>query len=485
MHVHTNGKHAGIVGVNQTEETKPGIQSREVLVEASYIHPDLLAEAVADEKVEQDELYYKTSRGSNSDLSFGLSFLACLMEQYTVLNCYEGSLDVLVEREREKVLVDAHEVSAIIGMEVDLGKIVTVLQKLGFEITAMNEHQVATKVPFFRHDIKHIQDIAEEIVRIIGINNIPAKPLVFMEQKRLNATSDRYKAKKSLRNRAVGVGFYENVSYVFSEKAVLQKYGFEITNESLELANPIAEELNTLRSTLLTNLLLSVKRNVSYSKKSIPLFEIGAVFDKERNQSERMGFVFAGQVEAESVKNAGKPAQIDFAGFTQKLGSVIGGFELVPCSVENGLLHPYQSADIVIDGKVCGFMSKLHPTVQETYGIPVTFIAEIDLEVLLPKHKNARPISKFQGVYKDLSIVVEKHINYFEVAKVLESLDLPMLQESYPVDIYTDEKLGEKKSLTIRFFIQSMEKTLEEADIEDVMNQVMGALQQECGAELR
>jgi len=485
MHVHTNGKHVGIVGVNQTEESKPTSTTKEVLIEASYIHPDVLVEAVSNEDIEKDDLYYKTSRGSNSDLTFGLSFFAALMEQYTDINCYEGSLDVEVEREQEKVLVDANEISSIIGMEVDLGKIATVLQKLDFEITAMNDHQIATKVPFFRHDIKNIQDIAEEIVRIIGINNIPAKPLVFAEKKRLNSTSDRYKAKKSLRNRAVGVGFYENVSYVFSEKAVLEKYGFVTTDEALELANPIAEELNTLRSTLLTNLLLAVKRNVSYTKKSIPLFEIGAVFDAHRNQSEKMALVFSGQVEPESVKNAGKPAVIDFATFTQKLGSVIGHFELVPCTYENGLIHPYQSADIIKDGKICGFMSKLHPVVQEEYGVPVTFIAEIDFDVLLPKHINAKPISNFQGVYKDLSIVIDKSMNYFEIAKVLSALDLPMLKESYPIDVYTDEKLGDKKSLTIRFFIQSMDKTLEEKDIEGVMDQIMEALKSQCGAEMR
>ncbi|MCF6205905.1 MAG: phenylalanine--tRNA ligase subunit beta [Sulfurovum sp.] len=485
IHIHANGKHIGIAGVNQIEETKPTTQSREVLIEASYINPDLLSEAVADGKFETDDLYYKTSRGSNPDLAFGLAYLASVLEQYTDIDCYEGSLDVEIESEEEKVLVDAGEISAIVGMNIELSKIATVLKKLGFEITAMNDHQLATKVPLFRHDIRNIQDIAEEIVRIVGINNIPAKPLFFAEKMRLNETSHRYKAKKALRNRAVGVGFYENVSYVFSEKAMLEKYGFVTTEASLELANPIAEELNTLRSTLLVNLLLAVKRNVSYSKKSIPLFEIGAVFDAKRVQSERMGFVFAGQVEPESVKNAGKPAVIDFATFTQKLGAVIGHFELVPCSYENGLIHPYQSADIIIDGKVCGFMSKLHPTVQEAYDVPVTFIAEVDFEALMPKHINARPISKFQGVYKDLSIVIDKSLNYYEVAKVLQSLELPMLKESYPVDVYTDEKLGDKKSLTIRFFIQSMEKTLEESDIENVMNQIMEALQKHCGAELR
>ena len=485
IHVHANGKHVSIVGVSQSEESKPTANSSEVLIEASYIHPDLLAEAVANEKIGTDDLYYKTSRGSNSDLGFGLGYLAYLMEHNTEIECYEGSMDVEVEREHEKVLVDAGEISDIVGMEIELSKIAVVLQKLGFEITAMNDHQLATKVPFFRHDIKNIQDIAEEIVRIVGINNIPSKPLVFAEKKRLNETSSRYAAKKRLRNRAIGVGFYENISYVFSEKEVLERYGFETTDEALALANPIAEELNTLRSTLLVNMLQAVKRNVSYSKKSIPLFEIGAVFDSARTQHEKIGFVFAGQAERESVTNAGKPQVIDFASFVGKLGSVIGHFDLVPCTFENGLIHPYQSADIVIDGKVCGFVSKLHPSVQEHYDIPVTFIAEIDFDVLMPKHINAKPISKFQGVYKDLSVVIDKSIRYYEVAKVLNGLDLPLLKESYPVDIYTDEKLGEKKSLTIRFFIQSMEKTLEESDIEHVMEEIMRALQEHFGAELR
>ncbi len=198
-----------------------------------------------------------------------------------------------------------------------------------------------------------------------------------------------------------------------------------------------------------------------------------------------MSFVFSGQVEGENVRNAGKPQMIDFAAFTQKVGAVVGAFELVPCTYNNGLVHPYQSANIIVDGKVCGFLSKLHPTVQESFGIPETFIAELDFDALLPTHINATPISKFQGVYKDLSVVIDKSLNYYEVAKVLNALELPMLKDTYPVDIYEDEKLGDKKSLTIRFFIQAMEKTLEDSDIETVMSQIMTALAKECKAELR
>ncbi len=480
-----NEKVLSVVGVNQEAEATANDETKELLIEASYINPDTLVEAVSTTSLKTDDLYYKTSRGANPDLHFGLSFLASMMDNYTDISCYEGSLNVSVEREHETVIVDAKEISSIIGMDVEIGKIVTILQKLGFEINTMGHEVIAAVVPLFRHDIKHIQDISEEIVRIIGINNIEAKPFVFAEKPRLNDTTDRYRAKKEFKNRAVGVSFYENVSYVFSERALLEKYGFSTVDEDLELANPIAEELNTLRSTILVNLLNAVKRNVSYSKKSIPLFEMGAVFGSKREQSEVISFVFSGQVEGENVRNAGKPKMIDFASFTQKVGAVIGAFELVPCTYNNGLIHPYQSANIIVDGKVCGFISKLHPTVQESFGIPETFISELDFDAFLPTHINATPISKFQGVFKDLSVVIDKSLNYYEVAKVLNALELPMLKDAYPVDIYEDEKLGNKKSLTVRFFIQSMEKTLEDSDIETVMGQIMMALESECKAELR
>lgn len=474
-----------VVGVNQQDEAMANDETKNLLIEASYINSDTLVEAVSTTSLKTDTLYYKTSRGSNPDLDFGLAFFGYMMKNQSDVSCYEGSLNVNVERENETVIVDVNEISSIIGMDVEIGKIVMILQKLGFEINSMGHEVIAAIVPLFRHDIKHIQDIAEEIVRIIGINNIPAKPLAFAEKPRLNDTTERYRAKKEFKSRAVGVSFYENVSYVFSERALLETYGFSTIDETLELANPIAEELNTLRSTILVNLLNAVKRNVSYSKKSIPLFEIGAVFGTKREQKEVISFVFSGQVEGENVRNAGKPQTIDFTSFTQKIGAVIGAFELVPCTYDNGLIHPYQSANIIVEGKVCGFLSKLHPTVQENLGIPETFIAELDFDNLLPKHINATPISKFQGVYKDLSIVIDKSLNYYEVAKVLNTMELSMLKDAYPVDIYQDEKLGDKKSLTIRFFIQSMSKTLEDSDIETVMGQIMNLLQSECNAELR
>jgi len=113
-----------------------------------------------------------------------------------------------------------------------------------------------------------------------------------------------------------------------------------------------------------------------------------------------LSLIFRVQRESENVSNAGKPQSIDFESFTKKVASIIGDFELRAGTRECGIVHPYQSADIIIRNEVCGFISKLHPTVTEEFGLPTTFVAEISFDALIPQHINAVSISKFKGYIK-------------------------------------------------------------------------------------
>ncbi len=478
-------KEISLLGVNQNQEKQAKDKDSLLLLEASYIHPDILVNAVFDGSYNKDELYYKTSRGSEPNIAFGLEFSTLLLEKYAKGKCYEGYLTVENEWEELRLGIDTDEISAIIGKEISKSTIITILTALGFGVTNAGGSKIVVIIPRFRHDITHIQDITEEIVRIVGINNIESKPLAFIESNKLNQTTSQYQFKKSLRQSACATGFYENVSYIFCERSKLEKYGFSTVNEKLDLTNPIAEDLNTLRSTIVLNLLDAIKRNVSYTQKSIALFEIGAVFNSFRVQTEKFAMVFSGQNELESISNSGKPNKIDFASFTKRVSMVIGEFELVACREVNDFIHPYQSADIIFNGKRCGYISKLHPTIQEQYNIPDTFFTEIDFDALLPKHINATPISKFQGVYKDLSLVIDESTPYSAISDAISSLDIELLSSYYPVDIYQDTQLGTQKSLTIRLFIQSISKTLEENDIESVTSLVLDKLNKTSGATLR
>jgi phenylalanyl-tRNA synthetase beta subunit len=264
-----------------------------------------------------------------------------------------------------------------------------------------------------------------------------------------------------------------------------EKYGFDVVDESKKLLNPIAEEFNAMRSTLLINLLDSIKRNTSYGIKRIPLFEIGTVFDSNREESERVAFVWSGHAEVESVSNHGKAKSIEFASFMDRLSSVIGDVTLTPCDASNGLMHPYQSASIIKDAQIIGHVSKLHPTVAEDYGVSDTMIAELDFAPLMPEHIVAKPISNYQGVYKDLSIVVDRSLSFSQIYNSIDSLDEQILRGFSPVDVYEDESLGEQKSVTVRFYIQSMDGTLSDKLIDGVMQSVLAKLESDCGARLR
>jgi phenylalanyl-tRNA synthetase beta chain len=485
INVFINDKPCSQLGINQIIESKATESSSKILFEASYMHPNLLVDTVSKHKLETDELYYNTSRGSEPQLSFGTDYLTYLFEYYNECKLYDGLLSLQPEYDDKIITVGTDEISQLIGNKIEKTEITNILTSLGFKVQNSPEENFGVTIPNFRHDMENIQDITEEIVRILGIDNIKSMPLQFKEAQQTNATTHRYYAKKELRSRAVAAGFDESISFAFSDRVLLEKYGFPLVKDELDIVNPITADFNTLRTTISINLLQAVQRNINYSKRSTALFEIGTIFDENRKEKEVLSLIFSGQKESEYVGNAGKPASIDFETFTKKLSAILGNFELRTSIETNALVHPYQSADIIIDNRLCGYLTKVHPTLSEAFDLPETFIAEIEFDALIPKHINATAISKFQGVYKDVSLVIDKNQPYSHIATSIKNLKLPLLNNYYPIDVYEDEHLGDEKSLTLRLFIQSLEKTLDDADIDSTVNAIIEKLTAEYGAKLR
>jgi phenylalanyl-tRNA synthetase beta chain len=489
--------HNGVVDViiNDTLYSKLGIshiakreateKSSKVLFEASYMNPITLTDLVADHKLETDELYYNTSRGSEPNLCFGINYLTYLFETYNKCKLFDGTISLDEDREAKVITASTSEICQIIGNEIKKIEIMTILTDLGFKVQSTAEDKFGVTVPEYRHDIENIQDITEEIVRMIGINNIQSKPLLFKESQRINATMVKYYAKKALRSRATAGSFDESISYAFSDKLLLKKYNFPLIDESLDIINPITTDFNTLRTTTLVNLLQAVERNVNYSKKRVALFEIGTIFNEKREEKEVLSLIYSGQKETEYVGNAGKPTAITFDTFVKKLSAIIGNFELRASNQENLLINPYQSADIIINNEVCGFLTKVHPNVTEDFGINDTFVAEIDFEALIPEHVNAHTISKFQGVHKDLSLVVDKNLPFQHLSNTIKILNLPLLSNFYAIDVYEDEALENEKSLTLRLWIQAPNRTLTDEDIDSTVNRILDELKSHYGATLR
>jgi len=476
---------ASVVGIIQKDESKAVNKEGTILLEASYIPPDIISKKMSESKIESGPMFYKTSRGSEPELNRGLSFCIDLIESSSSSSTYGGIIELTNSYREKVVIVTKQEIDEIIGASIDKAVVASILKNLGFNTSKSSPDNFVISVPQFRHDIVNKQDIVEEIVRMVGIDNIPSKPFILTEDNRLEDNYFEYKKRSIFRHRGASAGFYESVHFVFDEKKTLNAYGFATTLKELELLNPIVQTLDTLRPTLLTGLLKAASNNVKNGYASVRLFEIGSVFTPKREESYNMAFIFSGTKESENISNAGKPAKIDFAYFVQKISDVIGAVELREFKTSHNLSHEYQSAEVLLKGEVVGELFRVHPNVEKAYDLDETYMCELVFDKIPYGLKIAQKSSKYQVSFRDLSVIMSKDMSYEKVKTVIENADITNLIRFYPVDKYSDESLGEDMSLSIRFVLQSMEKTLEEEDITSAMDTILEVLKSELGIGLR
>ena len=277
-----------------------------LIIEASYLNPEKLCMQVFETKVTTGEIYYKSSRGSEPDINYGIDFLTTFLSQNGA-KIYKGNESFIEDSQKATLDFTMDKVNSIIGQDIPALEVERILSSLGFEVKNALNDIISVKIPFFRHDIKNIADVTEEIVRIVGIDNIQAKPLAIDEVNRINKTSNDFIKKNKLRFKAIENGFFETLTYVFGSREGLEKYNFPVVKEELDLLNPIVKELNTFRTTILLNLVEACSNNFKTGTRSSSFFEIGTIFDHNRAESKKISFIQTGAVSQEDVINSGKP----------------------------------------------------------------------------------------------------------------------------------------------------------------------------------
>ena len=454
------------VGLNQNKKFDIDENSKNILIGASFIKPEVVSMSRFKHKLKSDELYYNTSRGSESNLKLGLELLSDkISSKAIVYGGYDESID---DFEEEIIQVSSGFINDFIGQDIDESEVISTLQKLGFEVDFRGEFFVV-QVPLFRSDIKNAQDIVEEIVRIVGIDNIEAKPLALSERVILNSSYEKIKKRRFYKTKAVGRGYFEQISYIFDNKEELKELGFEIIDD--EIANPITAELNTLRTTLSLNLLRSASLNVKSGKKDVKLFELGITFEKDLKEIERFGFVRSGDV--------------SFSDVASDLFAIAGECELRSQTPNNKLFNPYEYAVIMIDNKELGFVGRVHVEIEKKYDLKNSYVCQIDFDALKWGIVTVDEYSKFQSSTKDLSFLTPKEMKFEVIDEVLKEAKIKNIVSYNVVDSYHDESLDDKYSLTIRFSLQKMDSTLNEEEIKEAMDSIQEVLKEKLGLELR
>lgn len=472
-----------LAGISQSDFAKPNAQSKKILIEANYTEPAILSVAIGENKeLKSGDHTFISTRGSEPDLSVGNEYLFAIFSKEKEIEIYGDLQQILPVDEPKIIKIDVDEICAMSGAQVDKNQIVKILKNLQFDIAPDHEF-LSVKVPKFRHDIENSHDICEEIVRIIGIDNIPSTPLKFSEKNRFNDAYLNYKNRREIRQKAVGAGFFECVHYVFDDSEKCAKLGFKECN--VKILNPINGELDTLRPSLINHLINSASQNFKNSRRAVKLFEIGAIFDENGAQNLSLGFIQSGLIFEPSLLHSPRPAQVNFMHFASLIADTIGEFKAQIPDIKFEFLSEFEQANIVIDGENVGFIGRLDLNIENEFDLPKTYICEIDFKKLKFNKKVAQNYSKFQLVSRDLSIIIPRKMPYERVCNVINELKIPDLKAHFITDVYSDESLKDKQSVTIKFNFQNMQKTLEETEISGFIEQILGALNAKLGVGLR
>ncbi|HIO96875.1 MAG TPA: phenylalanine--tRNA ligase subunit beta, partial [Leucothrix sp.] len=384
-----------------------------------------------------------------------------------------------------------------LGIEVDDARVVDILERLACEVDAADDddddNNAGWKVtpPIFRFDLSTPEDLVEEIARIYGYDNIPAK---LRPMKPLIAIKPEGQVREeSLQNVLVERGYQEAITYSFVPSEIEGLLAPD--QEQIKLSNPISEELSIMRSTLWSGLIPALDKNVKRQQSRVRLFESGLTFIKSNNandlpeQRKKLAGVITGSLYSEQWNETSRDVDFfDLKGDVEALLAEASAQRFEFEKTDHSSLHPGQSAKILCNGKQVGVLGALHPSLEKKLSLDQqVFVFELDLDLMAEKKiPEYQGLSPYPSVRRDLALLIKQDVSYAQIDKVLKNSQIDGLVDNFVFDVYEGENLDKgQKSLALGLIFQDFSRTLEEQDISTHIEKIVSVLKEEVGAVLR
>jgi phenylalanyl-tRNA synthetase beta chain len=393
-------------------------------------------------------------------------------------------------KDSKKINFDITKIKKLIGVEVDKSICLEVLANLGFAVKEDSKNHLSLTVPSYRNDINSEADLIEEILRIIGYQEIKSEEIA------INQVFNNYQEKiEIIRNDLARKGIKEIISWSFISDILASEF-CEI-NENLILQNPISSEMNYMRPNLLIGLLTSIKNNKIRNFNNFSLFEIGNIFENHQN-SKHLSIVKIGKIREEDHFKDNR--EIDFFDIKKDFLAVVENFgvkrESLEISSEKTIkhYHPYRFASAKLGREEIGFFGEIHPKILKKFNIKNrVFACEILIDNLSKissrnKIKNFQTID-FPAAERDFSFYIDSNLAVEKVINLIKSIDKNLIKDVILFDIYFDKSAKEneleaKKSISLRVKIQD-QKTLTTHEIDDISKKIIDLVEDKFSAKLR
>ncbi len=374
-----------------------------------------------------------------------------------------------------------------LGLEIDDARVEDILTRLGFTVESASEGWKVT-APIFRFDVATQEDLIEEVARIFGFDNIPARlrpmePFITIKEE-TSVTED------SLRNLLISRGYNEAITYSFVPPELETLLSPD--QEQIKLSNPISEELSIMRSSLWSGLIPALDKNVKRQQSRVRFFETGLSFlkiDGQLVQRKKLAGAITGQLYTEHWNNDNRDVDFyDIKGDVEALLAEATGQDFEFVIANNDALNPGQSATIMCGNEVVGVFGALHPSIEKKLSLDQqVFVFELDLALMMDKKlPTYSKLSPYPSIRRDLALLVEKKIEYAKVTKSLKKLNIEALRSSFVFDVYEGEHVDlSQKSLALGLIFQDFSRTLEEEEVNGHVEAIIAMLKEETGAVLR
>ena len=479
----TPEKAIGLAGVMGGLDTEVEDFTKNIIIESAIF--DGVKVRKTSKKIIRSEASNRFEKGLDPNRTYMAIERAChLLEKYADATIVTGMcIYDNTEKQDKEIKITVNNINDVLGTSLSEDDVIDVFKRLKFTGYA-EDGNIRVLVPRRRLDISIKEDLIEEVGRIYGVDNIQGKlPILPMKAGSFNKTN------REIREKMYSLGLNETLTYVLVNDEEAKRFTTD-EFESLKLLDPLTEERNTLRYSVLSSLYKTYEYNKARNIKDVCLFEIGKGFFKkndEYGENSKLAFLMTGEyyLGIENKKNVDfyvikgiAEELLDFLGYANRYSFVHS--ENLPKE-----LHPYQTAEISVNNDIVGIIGKLHPKFEKD---PV-YVCEINLDKLLEKRTGKmkfKEISKFPSIKKDLAFVMDKNIESKQVEEAIKKSGGSLLDKIEVFDVYTGENVAEnEKSIAYSLTFMDTKRTLSEEEVAEIMKKIIETVENKCGAKLR
>ena len=465
---------AGVMGGLSTEVEE---STKNILIESAIF--DSVSVRLTSKKILRSEASNRFEKGLDPERTYlAVEYASYLLNKYASakvvdnINIYDKS-----NRKEKEINVSVNDINGLLGLNILKEEIINIFERLGFTVSCNNDN-LKVVIPTRRLDINIKEDLIEEVARMYGIDKISGTlPVLHIKKGSYN------KLERCLRDKISSLGFNETLSYTLISKNDVHKYTTD-SFEEIKLLDPMSEDHDTLRYSLLPSMMLTYEYNIKRNNKDLCLFEISKTFGKVDGlyqERKKIAFLMSGiyteglnkeKVSFYHLKGVLEDV-LDYLGFNSRYS-----LKIIDIPKE---FHPGASANIILNGKNIGIIGRVHPNVTKND----VYLMEMDLdyiEALKVSKITYKEISKYPSISKDVAFVVDNNVTNEELITEIKKIGGKLLSNIELFDVYNFEN---SKSLAYNLIFSSSDNTLTDDVVMPIFEKIIKDITSKFNCEVR